>query len=173
MCKYFAILSTLIAEPTCNKNPETFLYRLNFDKQTRSFQNSCEFETGFSDFHKMTVVVMKMSLQKLQPRITNCRDYKKFGNTNFREVLQFRLAIANTDANDTSFLKLFEIWQQATNHPALCKQKGLRGHLIFKNKPLSKKVMKRTRLTNKFLRKQTGQNQKMYAKQRNYLRLFA
>ena len=121
----------------------------------------------------MTVVVMKMSLQKLQPRITNCRDYKKFGNTNFREVLQFRLAIANTDANDTSFLKLFEIWQQATNHPALCKQKGLRGHLIFKNKPLPKKVMKRTRLTNKFLRKQTGQNQKMYAKQRNYLRLFA
>ena len=138
-----------------------------------SFQNSCVFETGFSDFHKMTVVVMKMSLQKLQPRITNCRDHKKFGNTNFREVLQFRLAIANTDANDTSFLKLFEIWQQATNHPALCKQKGLRGHLIFKNKPLSKKVMKRTRLTNKFLRKQTGQNQKMYAKQRNYLRLFA
>ena len=139
----------------------------------RSFQNSCVFKTGFSDFHKMTVAVMKMSLQKLQPRITNCRDYKKFGNTNFREVLQFRLAIANTDANDTSFLKLFEIWQQATNHPALCKQKGLRGHLIFKNKPLSKKVMKRTRLTNKFLRKQTGQNQKMYAKQRNYLRLFA
>ena len=139
----------------------------------RSFQNSCVFETGLPDFHKMTVAVMKMTLQKLQPRITNCRDYKKFGNTNFREVLQFRLAIANTDANDTSFLKLFEIWQQATNHPALCKQKGLRGHLIFKNKPLSKKVMKRTRLTNKFLRKQTGQNQKMYAKQRNYLRLFA
>ena len=30
-----------------------------------SFQNSCEIETGLSDFHKMTIMVMKTIFQKL------------------------------------------------------------------------------------------------------------
>ena len=40
----------------------------------RSFQNSWVFETDLSDFHKMTVTVIKILFQQLQRRIINYRD---------------------------------------------------------------------------------------------------
>ena len=51
-----------------------------------SFQNSCAVETGLSDFHKMTVTVMKTTYEKLKPRITNYRGYKNFCNDNFHKT---------------------------------------------------------------------------------------
>ena len=37
------------------------------------FQNSSVREAGLSDFHKMVITVMKMSFQKLEPKIINYR----------------------------------------------------------------------------------------------------
>ena len=63
-------LKSLIREPTCYKNPENpSCIDLILTNRTCSFQNSCVFETGLSDFHRMTVTVMKMHSQKLQPRV--------------------------------------------------------------------------------------------------------
>ena len=50
----------------------------------RSFQNSCGLETGFSDFRKMTVTVLKSYLEKKQPKIIFYRDFGKFSNNDFR-----------------------------------------------------------------------------------------
>ena len=36
--------------------------------------------TGLSDFHKMTVTVMKTTFQKLDPKIIHYRDYRKYCN---------------------------------------------------------------------------------------------
>lgn len=44
-------------------------------------------EIGLSDFHRMTLTVMKMTLQNLQPRIINYSDYKKIDNDNSKEDL--------------------------------------------------------------------------------------
>ena len=61
--EYFCInysLFNLIKEPTCFKNTENpsciDLILTNFPK---CFQHSMAIETGLSDFHKMTVTVMK------------------------------------------------------------------------------------------------------------------
>ena len=49
------------------------------------FQNTKTVETGLSDFHKMTVTVLKAAFKKSVPKIITYRDYKKmcaadFGN---------------------------------------------------------------------------------------------
>ena len=67
-------LSNLIKEPTCFKNPAhpscIDLILTNFPK---SFQNSMAIETGLSDFHKMTITVMKSHYKKLKPNIITYR----------------------------------------------------------------------------------------------------
>ena len=48
-------------------------------------------------------------------------------------------------------------------------QKYVRGkHFPFMNKILSKELMKRTRLRNKFLKDRNKENKSRYSKQRNY-----
>ena len=49
------------------------------------------------------------------------------------------------------------------------KQKYARGnHMPFMNKTLSKEIMKRTKLRNKFLKERTHESKKRYTSQRNY-----
>ena len=38
-------------------------------------------ETGLSDFHKLTVTVLKVKNEKFPPKITQYRDYKIFDLT--------------------------------------------------------------------------------------------
>ena len=56
---------------------------LMMTNRSRSFQNSCVIETRLSDFHKMTVTVLRSSLPKLEPQIIKYRDYKNFSDYNF------------------------------------------------------------------------------------------
>ena len=49
------------------------------------------------------------------------------------------------------------------------KQKYARGnHMPFMNKTLSKEIMKRTKLRNKFLKEGTNESKKPYTSHRNY-----
>ena len=53
-------LKHLIKVPTCYKNPDNpSVIDLMLTKCPRSYQNSSAIETGLSDFHKMTVTVLK------------------------------------------------------------------------------------------------------------------
>ena len=57
-------LRNLISEPTCYKNPENpSSINLIVRNSSSRFQNSCAIETGQSDFHKMTITVMKTTFQ--------------------------------------------------------------------------------------------------------------
>ena len=49
------------------------------------FQKSCALEAGLSDFHKMTVTVLKSYLEKEQPKIIFYRDFGKLLNSHFRK----------------------------------------------------------------------------------------
>ena len=40
-------------------------------------------ETGLSDFHKMTILVMKIFYKKQKPNIIRYRNYKNFNNELF------------------------------------------------------------------------------------------
>ena len=55
--------------------------------RNRSFQFSCVIDTGLSDFHKITVTVLRSHLNKLGPKIIYYRNYKNFSNDGFRPEL--------------------------------------------------------------------------------------
>ena len=52
----------------------------------KSFQNSVTVETGLSDFHKMTLAVMKVFYNKRKRNIVTYRNYKYFSNKAFMFV---------------------------------------------------------------------------------------
>ena len=161
-------LNSLIKDPTCYKNPENpTCIDLILTNSPRSFQNSCVIETGLSDFHKMVVTVMKTTFQKLPPKITSYRDYKNFDNDIFRECLLHDLS--QTDKVDNDLYKFLEVCINTLNMHAPFKRKYSRGnHLYFTNKELSKAIMTRTRLRNRFLKNRSDENRRKYSKQRNY-----
>ena len=57
-------LKCLIKEPTCYKNLEnSSCIDLILTNNPKCFRSSCVVETGLSDFHRMTVTVMKITLR--------------------------------------------------------------------------------------------------------------
>ena len=71
--------------PTCFKNPgNPKTIDLVLKNSVRSFQNSYAFETGLSDFHKMTVTILRSYWEKKQPKIVSYRDFGKFSNNDFK-----------------------------------------------------------------------------------------
>ena len=64
----------LIKELTCYKYPEiSSSIDLILTNNPKSFQRPCAVKTGLSNFHRMTVTVMKTSFKKFQPRIIHLR----------------------------------------------------------------------------------------------------
>ena len=66
-------------------------------------------ETGLSDFHMMTVTVIKTTYEKLKPKIVNYRDYKIFSNDTFRQILLEKLNAENINTNCSGFEKFLQI----------------------------------------------------------------
>ena len=78
-------IRNLVKQKTCFKNPENpSCIDLTLTNSPRSFQSSNVFETGLSDFHKLTTTVLKQYFPKLKPKVVNYRDYRKFRNDGFR-----------------------------------------------------------------------------------------
>ena len=101
---------SLIKDPTCFKNPEnSSCIDLILTNSSYSFQNSCEIETDLSDFHKMIVLGMKTTFQKLKPRIVQYRDYAQFSNDNFRKKLLENLSLENINTNSNDLEKFLQI----------------------------------------------------------------
>ena len=54
------LLRVWFKKPTSFKNPENAYYiNLMLTNSPNSFQNSCAIETGLSDFHKITAIILK------------------------------------------------------------------------------------------------------------------
>ena len=168
-CDTFA-LTSLIKEPTCYKNPDNpSCIDLILTNKPLSFQNSSVAETGLSDFHRMILTVTKMTFQKLKPRVINYREYKHFNNDRYRNELLYEISNSCLNFDDTGFNDFFDICRSILDQHAPRKQKYARGnHMPFMNKILSKEIMKRTRLRNKFLKERNDENKRKYTKQRNY-----
>ena len=70
---------------SCFTNPNNLkTIDLMLINSVRSFQNSYALETGFCDFPQTTVTVLKLYLEKKQPKIIFYRDFGKFSNNDFR-----------------------------------------------------------------------------------------
>ena len=113
----------------------------------RSFKHSCVIATGLSDFHRMTVTVVKATFEKLQPRVVNYRDYQYFENCRFRADLLSELSNANIEESEEGLGDFLNTCKRMLELHAPRKQKHARGnHIPFMNRALSKEIMTRTRL---------------------------
>ena len=163
-------LTSLIKQPTCYKNPShPKCIDLILTNVPRSFQTTCVIETGLSDFHLMTLTVMRKSFKKLKPRVTNYWSYKHFSNEIFRESLLEKSSQQTFLNNDYGFEKFCNITLKTLDKYAPRKTKHARGNQMpFMTKDLSKNIMKRSGLRNKYLNNNNEENRKLYAQQRNY-----
>ena len=94
-------LKNLIKIPTCQKNPQNpSCIDLILMNSPLSFQSSGVIETGLSDFHKMTVTVMRTTFQKLGPKIIHYRDYRKYNNYSLRQDLLSTLVMENINLSN-------------------------------------------------------------------------
>ena len=111
-----------------------------------SFQNSMTLETGLSDFHKMTVTVLKRYFKKKPPITITYRDLKSFDALKFREDIRNQLEpIGELDVD--SFKHVFtSTWNL---HAPLKKKVVRANNAPFMNKSLSKAFMHRSKLKNK------------------------
>ena len=159
-------LSNLIRTATCFKNPDKpSCIDLILTNRPRSFQNSTVIETGLSDFHKMTITVMKMFYQKQEAKVIQYRDYKNFDNETFRNEILHELTCTNVGDYDS----FDELITRIFNKHAPIKHKYVRANQgPYMNKILNKAVMNRSRTRNSYLSNRTETNRKAYNKQRNY-----
>ena len=159
-------LSNLIKEPTCFKsmeNPSSIDIMLTNKKQ--SFQNSKAIENGLSDFHKMTVTVMKRYFKKNDPVTIEYRDLKNFDPIAFREDLQYQLE----NKECVTIVDFQNIFLSVWNAHAPVKKKVVRGNNApFMNKTLSKAFMTRARLKRISNMSPTVENVEAFKRYRNF-----
>ena len=165
-------LTNLIKKATCltptAKNPS--LIDIILTNRPRSFKNSVTVETGLSDHHRMVLTVLRCHHVRLQPTTIHYRDYNQFSPDAFIAELQFEYEsqpISYTDPN-LAYNEFCNTFKAILDKHAPLKSKVIRGNQApFMSKELSKGIMTRSRLKNKFNKHKTKENWKAYKIQRN------
>ena len=112
---------------------------------------------------------MKTTFQKLKPKIVNYRNYSGFSNDDFRKNLLHNLSLEIINTNSNGLEKFLQICIKTVDKMAPIKKKYVRdNNMPFFNKELSGAHKKRTQLRNRFLKKRSNQNKKLYSKERNF-----
>ena len=117
----------------------------------------------------MSATVMKMYYTKQKPSIVRYREFKNFCNDSFVKDIELLLSKLRNQQNVS-----FKILKESVNitldkHAPLKKRYVRANQSPFMNKKLSKEIMKRSRLRNKFLNTKSDIDRKAYNKQRNYV----
>ena len=160
-------LKHLIKEPTCYKNPDNpsciDLFWINY---ARSFHNTCVFETGISDFHKLVVTLLQSKFESLPPKIISYRTYKHFNEKKNKDL--FLSYLNELEMSDLSVDVFKMIFLNILNSFARVRKKYFRAnHSKFVNKDFNKAMMQRIKLRNKFLKQKTTESKLAYVEQRN------
>ena len=161
--------NNIIKENTCFKNPENpSCIDLIITNRPKCFQDSMAIETGLSDFHKMVLTVMKVFCKKRNPNIVRYRDYRRFNNEAFLSEICDKHSEFNTETESIAFDSFKDIVDQTLDKHAPLKMRYVRANqAAFMNKRISKEIMKRSRLRNKFLNSKSEIDRRAYKKQRN------
>ena len=114
----------------------------------KSFQNSEVIETGLSDFHKMSLTVMKVLYNKQKPKIIQYRKYKGFSNEAFMHELESALARFSQISFGTFKSTVDNILQK---HAPIKKRYVRANQASFVNSKIHKEVIRMIRLRNKFI----------------------
>ena len=118
-------LKNLVKQKACYKNPKYPSCRdLILTNNHRSFQNTNFFETGLSNFHKMTVSVLKSHFLKQKPNTVSYRRSKSFCNNSFRTELDNELL--KCDLCNIEYQHFLNIFLDILNKHAPIKKKYIR-----------------------------------------------
>ena len=150
-------------QPTCLKNYANpsciYLYLKNC---TKHFQSTLTLETGLSDFHKLP---LKLNMKKFHLILYKIETIKILTLANFLRNYNWNLV---TWHSSLDFRSLKICLMELLNKITPLKTKFLRAnHSKFVTKEVSKAIMLRTKLRNKFLKKKTLESRAKYNKQRN------
>ena len=97
-------------QPICYKNfGKPTCIDLILTNMPRSFQSTWVIETGLSDFHLMTLTVMRKNFKKTKPRIISYRSYQNFSNEYYRKCLFNELKRETFVNNDRGFEKFCDM----------------------------------------------------------------
>ena len=144
---------------------------LTSTNRPRSFKNSVAIETGLSDHHKMVVTVLKCHFVRIQAETIQYRDYHQFSPDTFiADLIQRNLNSlpASTLDPNKAYAEFCDTFKTIHNKHAPIKSKTVRGnHAPFITKELSRGIMTRSRLKNKFNRHITKANCNAYKIQKN------
>ena len=149
-------LKNIVKQKICFKNPDRpsciDLILTNF---SRSFQDTCTVETGFSNFHKLVVTVLKLYFPKQKLNIQTFRDYERFQNDLFRSELYYELS--KLDVCNLELEHFLNIFIEILNKHVPLKKKYLRANQgEFMSKGLNRAIMTRSRLHNKYLKEKNA-----------------
>ena len=113
-------------------------------------------ETGLSDFHKMIVAVMKLHFPKMKPQAVSYRKYKDFDNETFLDSLRH---IQGQFLNGKGLDAFSTICREIFDKHAPKKKRYIRSNRkLFINNEISKAIMTRSRLRNRFLQNRSEEN---------------
>ena len=174
MCKNSVTFFTnLIKQTACFTPTATYpsLIDLILTNRPRSFQSSVAIETVISDHHKMVLTVLKCHFVHLQPITIHYRDYKYFDPEAFTNDIKdanLGAIVSLSDDPNSVYIDFCAHFKSILDLHAPLKSKTLWGNQApFMSKDLSKAIMTRSRLKNKFNCQKTKANWKAYTLQRN------
>ena len=151
-------------EKTCWKSPNGTCIDLVISNQKHSLINTSTLETGLSDHHLLIYTMLKMTYDKLPPRIVTYRDYRNFDNDRFLPELSIMLQY-NSVNNYDEFNKIFS---SLLDRYAPFKTKILRANnQPHVTKDLRKAIMKRSSLKNVANKSGNPEDWANYKRQRN------
>ena len=125
-------------------------------------------KTGLSDFHIMTLTVVKVFYKKQKTNIATYRNYKRFFNEAFMFDVKNSIIQMTPYDNDLDFDQFKTALDEAIKRHAPIQKRYVRENEVpFINQKINKEITKICRLRNKFLNAKSDIDRKAYNKQRN------
>ena len=155
----------LVKEPTCFKNPSNpSCIDLFITNSYQSFMKTTAVSNGLSDFHKMTLTVMKTVFPKAKPKLITYRHSSKYNKYDFKEALERNLF------NQPKTYETFQnIFLRTLNEFEPLKTKYVRANnKSYVDKEMRKAIMLRTQLQNLYWKYGTEEFNKGFKRQKNY-----
>ena len=145
-------LKCLVQEPTCYKNPERpSCIDLFLSNCENHFLKTAILETGLSDFHKLIITATMLKFEKQPPQIVTYRNYENYNKELF-------------DIENIPYETFTNIFIYILNLHAPLKKYLSTNHSKFISKELSKEIMLRSKLRNKFLKDKPDEARTKYRK---------
>ena len=154
----------LVKAPTCFKNPDNpSCIDLFITNSYQSFQKTTTVSTGLSDFHDMTVTVLKTTFPKPTPRILTYRN--PFEMKDLERALTDNLA----RSNGNTYEEFEDAFILSYNTVSAEKQRTLRANeKPYVTKEMRKAIMLRSQLQSKMFRLGTEEAKKAFKRQKNF-----